>query len=293
MARRCDGRGVMGVLLQDPRMRLLPLAARALWLLLAEALAGMPSPGEFRIGGKPLGSAREVSMLVSCAGTDDETQIETHLQTLLETGLLRRLPDGALALPEPAPAAVRTRTAQENGRCGGRPRRGETAEEARLRRQQTSMLLPIGGARQTEAKPSTAPLPHARAQAAAEEKAELAALTREVAEAAGIATIALPDQRTVARWLERGATPEAIHAVVGAIASRPSYAPPRHLGYFTAAILERVEDEPPVTAPTAPTAEQAAATARYLRDNAAWLSGGRVGAPPVPPPHIQALGAAA
>src|SRR4051812_11058040 len=111
----------------DPRLRVIPLAARGLFLSLKSELARMPG-GAFCMGQRAATIA-EVARLVSAP----EAEVEAGLQILLEVQLLcRRAADGALMLHsdrEDNQAA----TARRNGALGGRPRQGETSDEARVR----------------------------------------------------------------------------------------------------------------------------------------------------------------
>jgi hypothetical protein len=137
---------------RDPRLRVAPLGARALFILLADTLEGLPQRA-FCLGNRPASTA-EIAMWIAAP----ETEVETHLKTLIEFGLLtRRSSDGALMMPEAIPVDQAS-SARQNGALGGRPRNGETPEEARNRRAQGHLKLPIAGGRletqQTQAKPS-------------------------------------------------------------------------------------------------------------------------------------------
>ena len=122
MSRRCHCRA----LLADRRLALLPLAAQGLLFRLVDILVGWTEPGGLRIGGRAL-SNREIALLVSA----EETEVSNHLETLVQTGFLNRAEtDGAVFMPLSA-AGERDARAR-----GGRPKRGETAVQAGLRRSQ-------------------------------------------------------------------------------------------------------------------------------------------------------------
>ena len=88
MSRRCHCRAILA----DPRVRLLPLAARGLLIQLAELLAAWTEPGGLRMGGRAL-SDREIALLVSA----DETEVSNILRNLVETGFVNRAEtDGAV-----------------------------------------------------------------------------------------------------------------------------------------------------------------------------------------------------
>ena len=137
MTRRCTCREIEAALHTHPRLRTLPLAARMLWQLLAHAV-------QASAGVLPFSGFARVSLLVSAS----VTEVETHLPTLLAEGLVLE-EAGTLILPiirDAAEArASRTRAAQENGRKGGRPRKGETPEAAQHRKAQTALMLPMEG----------------------------------------------------------------------------------------------------------------------------------------------------
>ena len=310
MARRCVCRGLAPVVLHDPRMRLLPLAARALFMLLGDALAALPEPGVARVGGRPL-SLREIAFLVSVSGTDDETHLENLIGNLVSLGFVNRLDDGALAMQNLSFTARGADTSRRNGAAGGRPRRGETPETARLRRAQTSLAMPIAGGR-TEARetqetwnPETS---HAGARTAAacldsqakeaskqaaieETQPDALAIANEVAEVAGMdAARSMHDARPVMTWLAEGVAPELILEIVAKIAARPGYVVPRSLGYFSKAVREAAELVRP--APAVPVdAARAAASSAYLAAWEAWKSNGREGSPPAPPPILRQVAA--
>lgn len=288
MSRRCDCHGLMEMLRRDPRLRLVPLAAQALWMRLADALAQMPEPGVFRLGSR-VGSVREVSMLVSA----EETETETHLETLLETGLITREADGALSVPLPAAASRRAAAAQGNGRFGGRPRRGETAEQARLRRSQTSLMMPIsGGASETQETHGETHLAGAAAAALIDKESKqqreetqvsLDTLGAELAEIAGLDPVrGTYDYRPVMDWRGQGVSDALLRQVVGEVAARPSYRPPQTLGYFRRAVAEAVAAGRDGRHPAARTPTRPEITA-YLAECDAWDRAGRPGAPPVHP----------
>src|SRR5690242_8558554 len=117
-----------GRLCCDPRLRVIPLGARGLFLSLEPELARMPDRA-FCMGQRAA-TVAEIALLVSAP----EAEVEAHLPILLEAQLLcRRMSDGALMLPSDC-RDDQAMAARHNGALGGRPRRGETSDEARLRR---------------------------------------------------------------------------------------------------------------------------------------------------------------
>lgn len=289
MGRRCSCHGLMEALRRDPRLRLVPLGARALWLLLADALAEMPEPWVFLLGSRP-GSVREIAMMVSA----DESETETHVQTLLDIGLLEKRADGAIAVVG-LPESRRSAAAQGNGRLGGRPRKGETAEEARLRRQQTHMALPIAGGRaetqETQRKPETETRLAGADDADQKDKidqsrevSDIVAFGAELAEIAGMDPArGTYDFRPVMNWRAMGLPDATIRDVVRCWVGRTGYTVPRSLAYFAGGMKEAQSAlrGQPVAGPA--DRARAALVKQFLEESEAWDRGGRVGPPPVHP----------
>ena len=294
MSRSCACRRVMDALRNDPRLRLAPLGARALWVLLVDAMANLPEPGVFKLGSR-VGSMAEIALLVS-AGL---TEVETHIETLLETGLLvRRELDGAIAIPD-AGALQRWAAARRNGSFGGRPRKGETPEQSRQRRAQGEFLMPIGGGlgcmAETQGNPEITQEPLAGASGLLTTTEEALSKSREVspeavaALASELAEIAELDParslwtgREVATWLAMGATGAMLREVIAAVAGRPGYRAQavRGLGYFDGAVRDRLGTQRGErAAPPVDSAREAAAE-EFNRLFAAWTAGGMAGPAP-------------
>ncbi|MBK1656857.1 hypothetical protein [Paracraurococcus ruber] len=262
MSRRCTCARLLAALGADPRLRTLPLAARALWLLIAEAALATG-------GVLPFSGSARVSLLVAAP----ETEIETQLETLIAEGLLVREGDG-LAVPLLADVAPAVASSRANGARGGRPRRGETPEQARLRRSQGSMVLPLPGGAGNPAKPgaetpdhdddgqsssSSSPSPTARVEPAL-------ALAREVAEMAGMDPARSAwSAREVQGWLQAGATPGLVRATVADVMTR-ARGVPSTLRYFTQEVERAVREGQrfaPAAAADTPQARWAAAFAEH------------------------------
>ena len=269
MGRRCACDGLLETARSDLRLRAIPAAARWLWLMLADQLGRVP---ETRVS-----SAIELSLMVSIA----ETEAETHLKTLLETGLILRRADGTLALPD-APEAPSRRG------IGGRPRKTDTKESYRARQRELRLLgVHDGGVKTRETQGETHGEPPAACLAAslegeASKQAEprapsFAELGEELAELAGLDPARGGyDFAVVKDWVGRGATADMLRQVVAQVAARPSYAAPRSLRYFGAAVADALRDAVPrVRSP----AEEAL---RIRNDKlAAWINGGQEGPCPV------------
>jgi hypothetical protein len=253
MARRCVCSRLFDAVRTDPRLRSLPWATRAFFLLLGEAMAGAEEPGTL-----PFGSAARVSLLVSVP----EPECETQLETLLREGLLARTEAGGLAAPLLLPRSAKARAAQENGQKGGRPRRGETPEAARLRRAQAPLMLPVAGGAvpATETQPRKPSDDDDQIESKSSDHQtrvrEALALAEQVAEAAGMDPArSVWHARDVQGWLAAGATAELVLDVVRDVMSRAK-APPAGLRYFNraidAAIAERRTARPAATVAAAP-----------------------------------------
>ena len=103
----------------NPKLRIVPLAARGLFMMLVDVLEQLPGQ-TLSCNDRPA-SAAEIARMVSAP----ETEVETHLKTLVETGLLvRKQADGAISMPE-APSMDQAVSARQNGALGGRPHAAE------------------------------------------------------------------------------------------------------------------------------------------------------------------------
>lgn len=244
MSRRCLCTRLFTAVRTDPRLRSLPWPIRAFFLVLGEAMAASENPGV-------LGFAENarISLLVSVP----ETDVGSYLETLVAEGLLLRPEGGGLVCPMLAGLPGKASVARENGGKGGRPRKGETAEQARLRRAQPGLMLPLPGAAADtgETKP---PKPHddddsinsdssiiTRAQGQAGAR-EVLALAREVATLAGMDPARSDwSARDVQGWLNAGATPALVLEVVADVMTRCRQVP-AGLRYFSRAIERAVAE---------------------------------------------------
>jgi hypothetical protein len=230
MAKSCPCERLLARLDADVRLRTLPAAAQMLWVKLMRAALASPEVGVLRVG-----TEARFAMLVSIAVSVWETDVETHLETLRNRGLVDTDETaGLLRLPDAAAEAARTTAARINGLRGGRPRKGETAEEA-LRRRQGAFLMPLPKPTEPNAESSRARLSDSESDSGFEEQtdlsasrpraetepAELAALGHELAEMAGLDAVrgafVFQDVRA---WLAQGATPELLRRVVGEVAAK-------------------------------------------------------------------------
>jgi hypothetical protein len=236
MSSRCLCARIEALLMDLPLFRVAPAGAKWLMLQLVKEMA-KPATG----GIIPFSDAARVSLLVSVS----VSEVETYLQNLLETGLLLRGEGGALSCPALEGLLARTTRAAENGRKGGRPRRGETAEEA-LRRRQGHMLLPV------ETKPtkptaesSCASLTKTNPNPSVSDARELLALTEELAQVAGMDPVRGGYNGAAIRgWLARGATPDLLREVVARVSGRARVAI-TSFAYFGRAVDQALEEAKP------------------------------------------------
>lgn len=241
MASRCLCSRIEALLMGLPMFRTAPAGARWLMFQLAQLLA-TPAYG----GAIPFQDAERVSLLVSMS----VSETETYLEKLLETGLLVRTEAGGLACPAMEGLLARTSRAAENGRKGGRPRRGETAQEAWQRRQ-GHLALPIAGGR-PEAGPENPGKPKPESSRASDQilqresshldARELVGLVEELAQIAGMDPARGGYNGAPVRgWLARGATPALLRDVVATVAGRAA-SPIGSFAYFNRAVEEALAE---------------------------------------------------
>ncbi len=298
MSRSCACRRLLDAVKTDFRLKTLPASVRFLWLMLVDGLAQQPEPGVFMMGSRP-GSDAEIAAAVSMP----ETDVETGLQTLLDVGLLERRENGAIAVPD---ASQMRRAAQnrQNGGLGGRPRRGESPDQARLRRSQGHLPLAIvGGAGETQRNPDETETGLAGVRglpaAAEEEKAskprevspdDAHSLAGELAEIGRFSPSLAWHAGPVANWLRMpGVTADVLRAGFAEVAGRGSYKPPgAGFGYFERMVPEWAA-KARAAAPDEPASEDERA---FQRAAEAWIADQR-GPMPVRADFIRGAGHAA
>jgi len=261
----------------DPALAVAPASVRALFLELVARATACGNGGVFRF----LGS---VPVSVSRLVTRPETEIETEIESLRALGLLDLDEDGCgLALVGAREASARIVAARANGLRGGRPRRGETVEQMRQRRQGAFMLPIAGGApaktHETENRTNPESSCATSTSPSLKEVKEVArapawvSLASELADLAGFDPArGYHDARHVQGWLEAGATPELLRRVISDVADRPGYAEKRirTWRYFDRAVIEAIQGEaaPPLHKPG------------YGEALIAWTLGGEQGPKP-------------
>jgi hypothetical protein len=283
MGKRCTCERLFRRLDEDVRLRTLPMAAQHLWLKLMRLALGTDD-GVLRLG-SDFGFLTALSIAVSHA----ESETETAWNSLAARGLALLGEDGAsILMPDAVEGAERVKAARNNGLRGGRPRKGETPDEA-ARRRQGSLMLPVAGGlaetQETQRKPPEESS-HAASSTFSSERQAAApgevsvALGMELAEIAGMDPNGKWTLKPVQVWLSGGATPDQLRDVFTAVASRASYRPPASLAYFNEAVAEARSAA--IVTPEASAAE--ARIASRTAAIAAWQANGCQG----PPPSVRA-----
>ncbi len=236
----------------DPRLRTIPASARWIWFMLVDALLRLPKPGVFAWGERA-GTAADVAQIVSVP----EPEAKTCLDILLENGLLIRNADGICVLPEPLAERPGSSTSAENGRKSlGRPRKGESADQYRLRllrrvdgdlekpeepdpdkpprgRARSTRLLSSTSSSKKEANSKVSNPPEAVTQIA-EKLVEVGNLT--VAPRHGV--------KFIERWLAQGASEDLLLETFSAVAARPNYRPAWSFQYFGKPVEDAIANRP-------------------------------------------------
>jgi hypothetical protein len=290
MGRRCACKDLLTAARSNPKLRVIPPAARWLWLMLSDIMLETPEPGVLQFGSMTV-SPLEISMMVSMT----ETEVETQLETIIKVGLISRRDDGVLVIPTMQEASRRVTMARQNGGFGGRPRRGETAEQARLRRTQDNLVMPIqGGLSETQENQNRTERFKTKLtslEALESKKASLAVNSYELGfELAKIAGVDPASERydfgLVTRWLAEGATPELLREVFCEVTGRSSYETPKSIGYFTKAVRDRLQVTPPSVAQKPAEDPLISATrTEFSRLVELWIRDGQYG----PSPNYEAM----
>lgn len=268
MARRCVCSKLLDQLRTDPRLRALPLAARAVWLEIVAGLVAFAPAGRIRF-------PHPVTEAVARWVGGSETEIETHLETLAQLGLVSLDDDRrGLAVPELAAAAARSEINRINGLKGGRPRKHRPPDPS-----QREMLLASRGGRAETEKTETEPRPsHACVDDDSDRIERSSSHPEWVSIGLELAEILdLPDQarwntRCVAQWLADGADRAMLVDIANEVRARTD----ARIGSlrFIVREVERALAERKAAAPTPGFQDLMAARQR-------WVEGGMVGPSPL------------
>jgi hypothetical protein len=262
----------------DLGFQALPAAAQLLFFRLLASAAGAEERGRVRF---PV----PVSIAVSRILNRTETEAETDIAALVDLGWIEIDTDGRSVWMAGAKAqAGRVEAAQINGLRGGRPRKGETPEQARARKQGSLMLPMAGGAEkptETEREPGVESSRAAAASSSTVQEAAAAgardgwvSLAQRCAEIAGIDPArggwnALP----VKGWVDAGVPEDVILETVRTVAARPRRSPIGSLMFFHQAVMQAHQAAPaPAGKPSMVDGYQKA-----LRE---WQANGAQGVPP-------------
>jgi hypothetical protein len=262
----------------DLGFQALPAAAQLLFFRLLASAAGAEERGRVRF---PV----PVSIAVSRILNRTETEAETDIAALVDLGWIEMDADGrGVWMAGSKAQAGRVEAAHINGLRGGRPRKNETPEQARQRRQ-GHLMLPLAGAAEkpmeTEREPSGESSRAAAASSSTVQEAAAAgardgwvSLARECATIAGMDPArggwnALP----VKGWVDAGVSADVILETVRTVAARPRRSPIVSLMFFHQAVMDAHKAAPSATA--APTVADG-----YREALRQWQANGAQGVPP-------------
>jgi len=237
MARRCASAAILETL-RDPRVVTMPAAAQTVWIRIVTAMQAS-GISVLKIGNQMM-NRTGIALFIQIA----ETEIETHLETIIERGLLARDADGAVSCPMLQQAATRSEVNRINGSKGGRPRKDGTPAGQR------SLMLPIdGGAAEktektkTETKPAETPTTTYLSKDNSSEvssggsKTDWNEIGRKAFEAAGFDPAkSMATWGIVRQWVADGAD----EALILDVIERKTHARVTTLKYFDAAIREAI-----------------------------------------------------
>lgn len=229
MARKSASEKLLDLVDTHPRFLLAGPAASMVFIRLVRLMALLGDASVLRLG-SVLGSWKEVAFGLRVS----ETELETHLETLAQRGIIER---DATSLTLPDWLSVRDRRAEaarENGRKGGRPRKNTPDPR------QAHMMYPFdgGGAAtlgektqetETETQPETLSRgrPLSPEEESFEEREEVAVLVllRELVDAGALHPREAGNRDAIRRWLQRGATADGLRNAFAAALRRAK--PPR------------------------------------------------------------------
>lgn len=268
MARRCVCSKLLDQLRTDPRLRALPLAARAVWLEIVAGLVAFAPTGRIRLPNSvPESVARWVGGSV--------TEIETHLQTLAGLGLVAIDDDGqGLSVPEIVAAAKRSEINRINGLKGGAPRKHRPPDP---RQGEMKHVIPGGRAEaeKTEPEPNVS---RARVDDERDQKKRSSSpppwipVAVKVADALGLSETARWNLRPVAQWLADGADEAMLLDIAREVRGRTE-AEIGSVNYMGRAVTQALAERK-AAAPTPGFQDLMAARQR-------WVEGGMVGPSPL------------
>lgn len=250
MSRKLNAESLLTQLRQDPRLRVIPPAARFLWLALADTVMRLAQSGAFVVGSR-IGTADDMAAVFAMS----KPEVETQLGFLLETQAVTQREDGAWVIPDAIAASAQMSRSAENGRKSlGRPRKNEDRDQYRLR-----LLARVnGGSESSKLKPDDNP-PRVGVRAASFLPSKINSFTKEkegcltrdsvtqlVVQLSRIAGIE-PEPNIAAglvkTWLRDGATVDQLVETITKVAERTTYRPPANIAYFNPRIRELIDQQ--------------------------------------------------
>jgi hypothetical protein len=243
MAKRCASAAILETL-RDPRVVTMAPAAQTVWIRI---LTAMQNSGISVLKfGSDIMNQTGIALFIQIA----ETEIETHLQTIIDRNLLARDADGAVSCPMLVSAATRAEINKINGSKGGRPRKDGAPPGQR------ALMLPINGGSEitkiteTETKQVTEPAETPtylltesvkELEVSKSGSDDFASIGQAAFDAAGLDPArSMANFGIVKQWLADGADREMILDVV----TRKTHRKVTTLNYFTAAIREEIAKKP-------------------------------------------------
>lgn len=247
MARTCACDRWLARAAADMGFQALPPGAQLMWFRLLAAAVVAEEKGHLRF-------PRSVPESVSHPLNQSVTEAEANLALLFDLGWLEADGDGrGLWLPGAKAGSARAEAARINGLRGGAPRKGET-REARRERRQSEMLMVVpdapGGTQGTEAEPkdgsscvAAKPIPEEAVKQAVREGESWVSVGNELAAIAGMDPVRGGFNVMPAKgWMDAGASADLLREVFRKVVARPSYpkSGARSLMYFNDAVREAI-----------------------------------------------------
>jgi hypothetical protein len=246
MAKKCASATILETL-RDPRVVTMAPAAQLVWIRVITAMQNSQiSVLKF---GSDIMNRSGIALFIQVA----ESEVETHLQTIIDRGLLTRDDDGAISCPMLVQAATRAEINRINGSKGGRPRKDAS------RPVQPSLMLSIPGGgtetkiteRETEMVTEGAQNPtYLLKESSSESKVSSVSVSSEAFQKAGRAAFeaagfdparSMANWGIVRQWLADGAD----EALIVDVITRKRKPGITTLAYFTKAIAEAIQTKPP------------------------------------------------
>ena len=272
MGRRCQCEKLLEMLETDWRLRIVGRETAMVWLELVRFIHRFGDDLVLRMDtqlGSSVGSYAELAFALRI----EETQLATHLETLVGRHLLARTQCGGITMPPELGLTARQKAARLNGAKGGRPRKDAqpvspppviqpTVRPSAQPSAQRSLLLPLPSSpfkkimetqietqRETQKAPTpvfdttttttTASFDSIESKSASGSETPSASLATELAKLAGHRKPPhTRDQSVVNAWLEAGATRDLLQEVFQSVLAREKCPLSPALSYFDGAVRD-------------------------------------------------------